>query len=125
MLGPFDRPPIENLIINHFRVIPKKGQANKWRLIVDLLAPDGYSVNDGINPQHCTLSYTVLAFLFESLQLSLSQSTKVAMALNHCITECSSKTVRANFGNYFLCSGVSCENKIMKTSDTRQLGIFC
>ena len=31
-----------------FGVIPKKGRQNKWRLIIDLSAPEGHSVNDGI-----------------------------------------------------------------------------
>ncbi len=31
-----------------FGVIPKKGKPGKWRLIVNLSAPDGHSVNDSI-----------------------------------------------------------------------------
>ena len=30
-------------------VIPKKGQPDKWRLLVDLSYPGGASVNDGID----------------------------------------------------------------------------
>ena len=48
--GPFDSPPVENLHISSFGVIPKKGQLGKWRLIVDLSSPQGHSVNDGIDP---------------------------------------------------------------------------
>ena len=33
-----------------FGVIPKKGRENKWRLIVDLSAPEGGSINDGRCP---------------------------------------------------------------------------
>ena len=77
MLGPFDRPPIENLIINRFGVIPKRGQVNKWRLIVDLSAPDGYSVNDGINPQHCTLSYISVDVIAQTV-LSLGRGCLLA-----------------------------------------------
>ena len=40
-----------------FGVIPKKGKANKWRLIVDLSAPEGSSVNDGISKELSSLSY--------------------------------------------------------------------
>ena len=37
-------------------VIPKK-RSSKWRLIVDLSAPEGRSVNDGINKEICSLHY--------------------------------------------------------------------
>ena len=39
-------------------VIPKKGEPNKWRLILDLSAPTGGSVNDGISKEECSLQYT-------------------------------------------------------------------
>lgn len=32
----------------------------KWRLITDLSFPTGFSVNDGIDPMLCTLSYTTV-----------------------------------------------------------------
>ena len=38
-------------------MIPKKGKAGRWRLIVDLSAPDGGSVNDGISAELASLSY--------------------------------------------------------------------
>ena len=44
--------------INRFGVIPKPHQPGKWRLIVDLSHPARNSVNDGIELQLCTLSYT-------------------------------------------------------------------
>ena len=40
-----------------FGVIPKKGKAGRWRLIVDLSSPAGGSVNDGISPELSSLSY--------------------------------------------------------------------
>jgi len=40
-----------------FGVIPKKHKPGKWRLIVDLSAPDGRSVNDAIDKEMCSLSY--------------------------------------------------------------------
>ena len=58
VLGPFLAPPIAFLRISRFGVIPKRNQANKWRLIVDLSSPTDHSVNDGIDPQLCSLSYT-------------------------------------------------------------------
>ena len=48
--GPFPLPPLPNLQVSSFGVIPKKGQPGKWRLIVDLSSPHGCSINDGIDP---------------------------------------------------------------------------
>ncbi len=45
---------------NRFGVISKKYQPGKWRLITDLSFPDGGSVNDGINPDHCSMAYTTV-----------------------------------------------------------------
>ena len=44
----------------HLLVIPKPHQPGKWRLIVDLSSPRGKSVNDGIDPLLCSLSYARL-----------------------------------------------------------------
>lgn len=38
-------------------VIPKKNRPKKWRLIVDLSAPEGHSMNDGISKELGSLSY--------------------------------------------------------------------
>ena len=40
-----------------FGVIPKKNKPGKWRLIFNLSAPEGASVNDGIPKELCTLGY--------------------------------------------------------------------
>ena len=47
------------LHINPFGVIPK-GQSGKWRLITDLSFPPAGSVNDGIDTEFCSLSYTTV-----------------------------------------------------------------
>ena len=39
-------------------MIPKKHHENSWRLIIDLSAPETQSVNDGIQPELCSLEYT-------------------------------------------------------------------
>ena len=44
--------------ISRFGVIPKPHQPGKWRLITDLSSPEGFSVNDGITPQLCSVSYS-------------------------------------------------------------------
>ena len=43
--------------ISQFGVIPKPYQPGKWRLITDLSSPKGASVNDGVDPRLCSLSY--------------------------------------------------------------------
>ena len=55
--GPFTVDECHSVIINRFGVIPKHHQANKWRLIVDLSHPEGFSINDGIPSHLCSLSY--------------------------------------------------------------------
>ena len=58
MLGPFTRSdPLPPLHINRFGVIPKGHNTAKWRLITDLSFPMRASVNDGIDPVLCSLSY--------------------------------------------------------------------
>ena len=56
----FPKPAAEQLGVhcNPIGVIPKKHKPNKWRLIVDLSSPNGASVNDGIDKETCSLSYT-------------------------------------------------------------------
>lgn len=41
-----------------FGVIPKKGKPGRWRLIVNLSAPEGRSVNDGICRELSRVTYT-------------------------------------------------------------------
>ena len=43
--------------VSPFGVIPKSSQPGKWRLIVDLSSPESRSVNDGIEPELCSLQY--------------------------------------------------------------------
>ena len=51
------QPPVH---INRFGIIPKKHQEGKYRLIVDTSYPDGESINDGIDPDVCSLTYLKL-----------------------------------------------------------------
>ena len=56
-VGPVDLASVpEGTQLSPFGVIPKS-QPGKWRLIVDLSSPDGGSVNDGIEPELCSLQY--------------------------------------------------------------------
>ena len=60
MLGPFNKDDkvFGSVHMNRFGVIPKGHGTGKWRLITDLSYPSGSSVNDGIDPSHCSLQYT-------------------------------------------------------------------
>ena len=77
LLGPFHPAEIPGLHINRFGVIPKSGKPGKWRLIVDLSHPEGRSVNSGIDPQLCSLSYVRLDQVVEQL-LTLGPGTQLA-----------------------------------------------
>lgn len=55
--GPFPAPPFAFLHCSPFGVIPKKGQPDKWRLILDLSSPVYHSVNDGIARDDFSLQY--------------------------------------------------------------------
>ena len=58
MLGPFpDASALPPIHINRFGVIPKGHNTGKWMLITDLSFPPNHSVNDGIDPSLCSLSY--------------------------------------------------------------------
>ena len=57
LIGPLATP---SLHVNRFGVIPKGHSPGKWRLITELSHPPGGSVNDGVNPQHCSLSYVTV-----------------------------------------------------------------
>ena len=54
--GPFDAPPLPDLHINRFGVIPKS-TPGKFRLITDLSFPLGNSVNDLIDDSEAEVSY--------------------------------------------------------------------
>ena len=60
MLGPFEMDDLALLAefqTNRFGVIPKGRNTGNWRLITDLSYPPQGSVNDGIEPELCSLSY--------------------------------------------------------------------
>ena len=57
VLGPLPTGSVPGVQVSPFGVIPKGHTPGKWRLIVDLSSPTGNSVNDGIAPDSCSLSY--------------------------------------------------------------------
>ena len=54
IIGPLE---VTGLHVNRIGVIPKGHTPGKWRLITDLSFPPGRSVNDGIDPGLCSMSY--------------------------------------------------------------------
>ena len=72
--GPFASPPLPHLHISRFGVIPKKHQAGKWRLILDLSSPDGHSVNDGIRKDPFTVQYMKVDDIIDGI-MSLGRGT--------------------------------------------------
>ena len=58
IIGPFSEDVIPEFQISRMGVIPKGHTPGRWRLITDLSFPPGASVNDGIDPEVCSLQYT-------------------------------------------------------------------
>ena len=57
LLGPLSRDQSAKVHTSPVGLVPKSHQSNKWRMICDLSSPSGYSVNDGIPPDLCSLQY--------------------------------------------------------------------
>lgn len=57
MGGPFAVKPLLDLVVSPLGVVPKKEQ-QKLRLVYHLSSSKGGSVNDAIDPEACTVSYT-------------------------------------------------------------------
>ena len=57
VLGPFSKPPMENLRVSPLGIVPKKAPG-EFRLIHHLSFPEGGSVKDAIPQDLCTVRYT-------------------------------------------------------------------
>ena len=68
---------IRSIQVNRFGVIPKPHQPGRWRLIVDLSYPRDNSVNDGIEPELCSLSYASIDNAVEMV-LKKGRGTRLA-----------------------------------------------
>ena len=66
-----------NTQISPFGVILKSSQPGKWRLILDLSSPEGYSVNSGIEPELCSLQYLRMDDVVRRIA-SLGRETRLA-----------------------------------------------
>ena len=68
---------IREVHVSRFRVIPKQGQPGKWRLIIDLSSEHGFSVNDGIAPELCSIRYAMVDSVVQKI-LHLGKNTLLA-----------------------------------------------
>ena len=57
LFGPLDPMLYPDAHISSLGAVPKKHSTDKWRLILDLFHPQGFSVNDGIDKALCSLTY--------------------------------------------------------------------
>ena len=64
LIGPL---PATGLHISRFGVIPKGHTPGKRGLITDLSFPPGHSVNDGINPGWCSMSFITVDTVAKTL----------------------------------------------------------
>ena len=59
IIGPFSEKPISNMMTSPIYVIPKPN-TTKWRMIFDLSAPKGFSVNQNIPEANRTVKYCTI-----------------------------------------------------------------
>ena len=74
--GPFVSPPLKNLQVNRFGVIPKS-TPGKWRLITDLSFPQENSVNSLILDEHAKVSYVGIPAAISKI-MALGRGTLMA-----------------------------------------------
>ena len=67
LLGPFSPELVPEVHINRFGVIPKSNRPGKWRLIVNLSHLDRRSVNNGVDPEMCSLTDVRMDDVMETL----------------------------------------------------------
>ena len=75
--GPLPPHMLPGTQISPFGVIPKSSQLGKWRLIVNLSAPNEFSVNDCIDSNLTSLSYISVDDIIEQV-LVLGKGTQLA-----------------------------------------------
>ncbi len=70
---------VDGIQVSPFGVIPKKDKPGRWRLIVNLSAPEGASVNDGIAKELARVAYTSVDEVVTRV-LELGKGTMIAKA---------------------------------------------
>ncbi|KAF5361332.1 hypothetical protein D9757_013548 [Collybiopsis confluens] len=74
LAGPFDSPPLANFCCSPVRVVSKRHNSSKLRLINHLSWPHGSSVNDGIPDSEASISYDMFEKAVADLVVSGSGS---------------------------------------------------
>ena len=74
IFGPDNHRPISNLRLNPVGVVPKKTRG--WRLISHLSSPVGSSVNEFIDSEMCSVSYSSFENAIQMIQ-RLGKGTKL------------------------------------------------
>ena len=77
MIGPLPRRLEDLCHVSRIGVIPKGHTPGRWRLITDLSFPEAASVNDGISPSLCSITYTTVEKVAVAA-LSLGQGALLA-----------------------------------------------
>ena len=77
VVGPLDVGSCPRVQVNRFGLVHKNHQPGKWRLIVDLSYPRGSSVNDGVEPELCSMRYTSVDVAVRKV-LALGQGSLLA-----------------------------------------------
>ena len=96
VLGPFNPIGFPEVQTSDFGVIPKS--SGGWRLIVDLSSPGGWSVNDGIQEDLCSVSYVRLEDAAKSdrgtgkglsaVKVDIKQAYRMVPVHRHCWGRC-------------------------------------
>ena len=75
---------MEGVHVSRFGVIRKLHQLGKWRLITDMSLLKGSSVNDGINPKLCPVSYDAVRRILNQGQGPLMLSLTLPVLIGSC-----------------------------------------
>ena len=75
LVGPLPPGQAEQVHVSPLGLVPKP-HSDSWRLIVDLSAPRGFSVNDGIRADLCSLMYASVDNAVDIIQ-HLGQGTQL------------------------------------------------
>ena len=78
IIGPFNKPPIPEMMISPMYCIPKPN-SSKWRMIFNLSAPNGTSVNDNIPDFNRVVTYCDIKSVVTHI-LSLSSTDDIFFA---------------------------------------------
>ena len=96
--GPFSIAPIPNLHISRFRIVTKKYQPGKWRLIPDFSSPVGYSANDGVLKASCSVQ-NIWSLMMLSMALRLLEGGSLLAKLD---AENAYRHVPVHSGDHYL-----------------------